>query len=385
MTKIFRKSNPLTKIINSSLIDLPSPSNISYLWNFGSLIGLCMTLQIISGLLLTMHFSPSINLAFDSTVHIMRDVYGGWFIRNAHISGASLFFTCMFIHIGRGIYYGSYKNLKTWYSGIILFILSMLTAFLGYVLPWGQMSFWAATVITNLLSAVPMMGGTLVETVWGGYSVGDPTLKRFLVLHFLMPFSMIAVSLIHLMFLHETGSNNPMGINPNMDKIPFHPYFSFKDILGFSILLTSLILFSLFLPYLTTDPDNFSPANSMVTPPHIKPEWYFLFAYSILRAIPNKLGGIIGLVMSLSVLLLMPLLIRSNKRSMTFMPLMQVTFWLMVSNFIFLSWLGAMPLEPPYILMSQISSFIYFFIFFVMFPLISQKEDEILEFHAMYT
>nr|BAX30190.1 cytochrome b [Eptatretus atami] len=384
MTKIFRKSNPLNKMINSSLIDLPSPSNISYLWNFGSLIGLCLTLQIISGLLLTMHFSPSINLAFDSTVHIVRDVYGGWFIRNVHISGASLFFTCMFIHIGRGIYYGSFKNLKTWYSGVILFILSMLTAFLGYVLPWGQMSFWAATVITNLLSAVPMMGGTLVETVWGGYSVGDPTLKRFLVLHFLMPFSMIAVSLIHLVFLHETGSNNPMGINPNMDKIPFHPYFSFKDILGFSILLTFLITFSLLLPYLTTDPDNFSPANSMVTPPHIKPEWYFLFAYSILRAIPNKLGGIIALVMSLSVLLLMPILIRSNKRSMTFMPLMQVTFWLMVCNFIFLSWLGAMPLEPPFTLMSQISSFIYFFIFFVMFPLISRKEDEILEFHAMY-
>nr|QGX04859.1 cytochrome b [Eptatretus sp. Nan-Hai] len=384
MTKIFRKSNPLNKMINSSLIDLPSPSNISYLWNFGSLIGLCLTLQIISGLLLTMHFSPSINLAFDSTIHIVRDVYGGWFIRNVHISGASLFFACMFIHIGRGIYYGSFKNLKTWYSGVILFILSMLTAFLGYVLPWGQMSFWAATVITNLLSAVPMMGGTLVETVWGGYSVGDPTLKRFLVLHFLMPFSMIAVSLIHLVFLHETGSNNPMGINPNMDKIPFHPYFSFKDILGFSILMTSLIIFSLLLPYLTTDPDNFSPANSMVTPPHIKPEWYFLFAYAILRAIPNKLGGIIALIMSLSVLLLMPILVRSNKRSMTFMPLMQVTFWLMVCNFIFLSWLGAMPLEPPFILMSQISSFIYFFIFFVMFPLISRKEDEILEFHAMY-
>nr|WNH37448.1 cytochrome b [Eptatretus deani] len=384
MTKIFRKSNPLNKMINSSLIDLPSPSNISYLWNFGSLIGLCLTLQIISGLLLTMHFSPSINLAFDSTIHIVRDVYGGWFIRNVHISGASLFFACMFIHIGRGIYYGSFKNLKTWYSGVILFILSMLTAFLGYVLPWGQMSFWAATVITNLLSAVPMMGGTLVETVWGGYSVGDPTLKRFLVLHFLMPFSMIAVSLIHLVFLHETGSNNPMGINPNMDKIPFHPYFSFKDILGFSILLTFLIIFSLLLPYLTTDPDNFSPANSMVTPPHIKPEWYFLFAYAILRAIPNKLGGIIALIMSLSVLLLMPILVRSNKRSMTFMPLMQVTFWLMVCNFIFLSWLGAMPLEPPFILMSQISSFIYFFIFFVMFPLISRKEDEILEFHAMY-
>nr|QNH82467.1 cytochrome b [Myxine glutinosa] len=378
MTKIFRKSDPFIKIVNSALVDLPSPSNISYMWNFGSILGLCLFFQIATGLILTMHFSPSIHMAFSSVVHIVRDVNHGWFIRNFHITGASLFFSCMFIHIGRGIYYGSYKNIKTWYSGVILFICAMVTAFFGYVLPWGQMSFWAATVITNLLSAVPMMGTRMVETVWGGFSVGDPTLKRFLVLHFLVPFLMIAVSLTHLLFLHETGSSNPMGMNPNLDKVPFHPYFSFKDILGFLITLSLIFLGSTLFPYLTTDPDNFTQANSLVTPPHIKPEWYFLFAYAILRAIPNKLMGVFALIMSLSVLLFMPFLIKSNLRSLTFQPFMQFTFWLMISNFILLSWLGAMPLEFPYTIMSQVTSFLYFFIFLFLFPLVSYKENKYL-------
>nr|AFV57320.1 cytochrome b [Harpadon nehereus] len=287
-----RKTHPLMKIANDALVDLPAPSNISALWNFGSLLGLCLITQIVTGLFLAMHYTSDVATAFSSVAHICRDVNYGWMIRNLHANGASFFFICIYIHIARGLYYGSYLYMETWNIGVILLLLVMMTAFVGYVLPWGQMSFWGATVITNLLSAVPYVGGTLVEWIWGGFSVDKATLTRFFAFHFLFPFVIVAVTAIHLLFLHETGSNNPTGINSDVDKIAFHPYFIYKDLLGFVIMLAGLSALAFFYPNLLGDPDNFTPANPLVTPPHIKPEWYFLFAYAILRSIPNKLGGV---------------------------------------------------------------------------------------------
>nr|BDA81284.1 cytochrome b [Rhinogobius similis] len=291
-----RKTHPLLKIANDALVDLPAPSNISAWWNFGSLLGLCLIAQIATGLFLAMHYTSDIATAFSSVAHICRDVNFGWLIRNMHANGASFFFICIYLHIGRGLYYGSYLYKETWNIGVILLLLVMMTAFVGYVLPWGQMSFWGATVITNLLSAVPYVGGTLVQWIWGGFSVDNATLTRFFAFHFLFPFVILAATVLHLLFLHETGSNNPAGLNSDADKIPFHPYFSYKDLLGFAIMLLALTSLALFSPNYLGDPDNFTPANPLVTPPHIKPEWYFLFAYAILRSIPNKLGGVLVLL-----------------------------------------------------------------------------------------
>nr|AGY31042.1 cytochrome b [Heterandria formosa]AGY31043.1 cytochrome b [Heterandria formosa]AGY31048.1 cytochrome b [Heterandria formosa]AGY31049.1 cytochrome b [Heterandria formosa]AGY31066.1 cytochrome b [Heterandria formosa] len=373
-----RKSHPLLKIANNALVDLPAPVNISAWWNFGSLLGLCLIAQILTGLFLAMHYTSDISTAFSSVAHICRDVNYGWLIRNMHANGASFFFICIYLHIGRGLYYGSYLYKETWNIGIILLLLVMMTAFVGYVLPWGQMSFWGATVITNLLSAVPYMGDALVQWIWGGFSVDNATLTRFFAFHFLLPFVVAAATLVHLIFLHETGSNNPIGLNSNTDKISFHPYFSYKDLLGFIFLLTSLIALALFSPNLLGDPENFTPANPLVTPPHIKPEWYFLFAYAILRSIPNKLGGVLALLASILVLTLVPFLHTSKQRSLTFRPLTQILFWLLIADVAILTWIGGMPVEHPFIIIGQIASLLYFSLFLILAPATAWIENKIM-------
>nr|WNH37139.1 cytochrome b [Ventrifossa mucocephalus] len=374
-----RKTHPLLKIANDAVADLPAPSSISAWWNFGSLLGLCLVMQTLTGLFLAMHYTADIQTAFSSVVHICRDVNYGWFIRNTHANGASFFFICLYLHIARGLYYGSYLAIETWNIGVVLFLLVMMTAFVGYVLPWGQMSFWGATVITNLMSAVPYIGNTLVQWIWGGFSVDNATLTRFFTFHFLLPFVVMAVTLLHLLFLHETGSTNPTGVNSDTDKIPFHPYYTYKDLLGFISLLVPLAALALFAPNLLGDPDNFTPANPLVTPPHIKPEWYFLFAYAILRSIPNKLGGVVALLLSILILMLVPLLHTSKHRGLTFRPLSQLFFWTLVANVLILTWIGGMPVEDPFTLIGQVASALYFSLFLILFPIAGLMENKTLK------
>nr|YP_010295439.1 cytochrome b [Rana longicrus]UMO93225.1 cytochrome b [Rana longicrus] len=379
MTPTMRKSHPLLKIINSSFIDLPTPSNISAWWNFGSLLGICLIAQIATGLFLAMHYTADTSMAFSSIAHICRDVNNGWLLRNLHANGASFFFICIYFHIGRGLYYGSYLYKETWNIGVVLLFLVMATAFVGYVLPWGQMSFWGATVITNLLSAAPYIGSDLVQWIWGGFSVDNATLTRFFTFHFILPFIIAAMSMIHLLFLHQTGSSNPTGLNSNLDKVSFHPYFSYKDLFGFVILLGTLTTLSTFSPNLLGDPDNFTPANPLVTPPHIKPEWYFLFAYAILRSIPNKLGGVLALLLSILILLLMPLTHTSKLRSLMFRPVAKIFFWALIANTAILTWIGGQPVEDPFIMIGQVTSGLYFLIFVLLVPTLGLLENKLLK------
>nr|QAY82240.1 cytochrome b [Halyziini sp. HA] len=377
MTMPLRKNNSLLKIMNNALIDLPTPSNISYLWNFGSLLGMCLMIQILTGLFLTMHYCPNIDMAFNSVSHICRDVNFGWLMRTLHANGASFFFICLYMHIGRGLYYGSYNLINTWMTGTSILFLTMATAFLGYVLPWGQMPFWGATVITNLLSAIPYLGNSIVIWLWGGFAVDNATLNRFYSFHFLSPFIIAAFIMIHLLFLHNTGSNNPLGTNSNLDKIPFHPYFSFKDILGFLILLFLLMNIIIINPYLLSDPDNFIPANPLSTPPHIQPEWYFLFAYAILRSIPNKLGGVIALVMSIAILYFIPFINKKMMKNNSFYMMNKIMFWMFTMFIMMLTWIGAKPVEDSFIFTGQLFTILYFS-YFILNYLIYKMWDHFL-------
>lgn len=362
--------NNLIKIIKSSLFNLPTPINISYWWNYGSLLGIFLLVQIIRGLFLSIHYCPNTQIAFISIIHIIQNISNGWLIHNIHINGASFFFICIYIHIRRGIYYSSFKYSHTWIVGISIFLISIATAFLGYVLPWGQISFWGATVITNLVSTIPYIGNTIVIWIWGGFSINNATLNRFFSLHFILPFILLIMVILHLYFLHITGSSNPLGTNRNLNKIPFHIYFSYKDILGFIIFFIIFLIIILQYPYIFRDPDNFIPANPIVTPIHIQPEWYFLFAYAILRSIPNKLGGVIALTISIIILYFLPLL-KINISSLIFSPFIQLLYWTFINNFILLTWAGAQLIETPFIQIRQILS-IRYFSFFIILPIINK-------------
>nr|YP_010943705.1 cytochrome b [Ennucula tenuis]WLV28175.1 cytochrome b [Ennucula tenuis] len=373
-----RKTHPLLKIGNETFFDLPAPANLSLWWNFGSLLGLCLVVQVATGIFLSMHYIPNIDMAFSSVMHIARDVNYGWLLRSIHANGGSVFFICLYFHVGRGMYYGSYMNMHTWNIGVVLLLLTFVTAFLGYVLVWGQMSFWAATVITNLLSAIPYIGKEVVQWVWGGFAVDSATLTRFFTFHFLFPFVIMAFSILHLLFLHETGSNNPLGLNSDSEKIPFHIYFSVKDLMGFAFVLMFLFFLVLFFPTISMDPENFIPANPMVTPVHIQPEWYFLFAYAILRSIPNKLGGVLALVASVLILMILPLSHSGKFKSSSFYFINQLMFWALVMIMGILTWIGARPVESPYEEVGQLFTVMYFG-YYLVNPVIQKLWDKILD------
>jgi len=358
-----RKTDPIISIVNGSLIDLPTPSNIRGWWNFGSLLGVCLASQILTGIFLAIHFTSDTSTAFERIEHIIRDVNNGWFIRLIHANGASIFFICLYLHTFRGIFYSSYFLSFTWLIGVTIILVIIGTAFVGYVLPWGQISFWGATVITNLISAVPYIGQDIVQWVWGGFAVGNATLTRFFALHFLLPFILSALVIIHLLFLHQTGSSNPIGVKSNLDKVPFHPFHSWKDLTAAIFVMASLTLLCLIAPYILGDAENFSPADPLVTPLHIQPEWYFLFAYAILRSIPNKLGGVIALVASIAILYTIPFFRKPIITGNQFYPINQVILWILLNVTILLTWIGARPVETPFILIGQVLTIRYFRIF----------------------
>jgi ubiquinol-cytochrome c reductase cytochrome b subunit len=376
------KTHPFLKMVNSYVIDSPQPSNINYLWNFGSLLAFCLIIQIITGVTLAMHYNPSILEAFNSVEHIMRDVNNGWLIRYLHSNTASAFFFLVYLHIGRGLYYGSYKNPRTlvWAIGTIIFILMIATAFLGYVLPYGQMSLWGATVITNLMSAIPWVGQDIVEFIWGGFSVNNATLNRFFALHFVLPFILAALALMHLIALHDTvGSSNPLGISGNYDRLSFAPYFLFKDLITIFIFIIVLSVFVFFMPNILGDSENYVMANPMQTPPAIVPEWYLLPFYAILRSIPNKLLGVIAMFFAILILLFMPFADLSKFRGIQFRPLSKIAFFVFIGNFFILMQLGAKHVESPFIEFGQISTVIYFSYFLIVIPFISLLENSLID------
>lgn len=367
----------LFAVLNNHLIDYPTPVNFNYFYGFGVLAGLMLVIQILTGIFLAMHYTPHIDLAFNSVEHIMRDVNNGWLIRYAHANGASFFFIVVYVHIFRGLYYGSYitPREKIWCSGVIIFILMMATAFMGYVLPWGQMSFWGATVITNLFSAIPLIGKDIVDWLWGGFAVDNPTLNRFFSLHFTLPFVIAGAVIIHLALLHEVGSNNPLGLTIKTENIPFYPYFYVKDLFGVMCLLLAFFIFVFYYPNTLGHPDNYIEANPMKTPLHIVPEWYFLPFYAILRSIPNKIGGVIAMFGSLIVMLTIPFTNSSEIRSTTFRPIFKVCFWLFIVAFFILGWVGQMPVEYPYTEIGVISMIYYFSFFIIIIPFLGKFES----------
>jgi quinol-cytochrome oxidoreductase complex cytochrome b subunit len=364
------KASSLLSTLYHSAVSYPSPANLTYLWNFGVYALLCLAVQIATGLFLAMHYVPEQGLAFISVEHIMRDVNAGWLLRYIHANGASMFFIVVYTHTFRGLYYSSYAYPRQmlWNVGVLILLLMIITAFLGYVLPWGQMSFWAATVITNLVSAVPRLGNAIVVWIWGGYSVDNATLNRFFSLHFFFPFIIAALVALHLILLHTHKSNNPLGVDLSKDTIPFYPYYIVKDVYGVVLFLIFFSLFLFFLPNVLGHPDNYIAANPMVTPAHIVPEWYFLPFYAILRAIPDKLMGVIALLLAILSLLALPYLARPEVRSGNFRPLSHLLFWFMLFNCLILGWLGSKPVEHPYVLLSQLSTLFYFAYFFILLP-----------------
>nr|QPF77257.1 cytochrome b [Cercospora nicotianae]UOW65753.1 cytochrome b [Cercospora beticola]UTM72468.1 cytochrome b [Cercospora beticola] len=378
------KSHPLLSLVNGYLVDSPQPSNISYLWNFGSLLGFCLVIQIVTGVTLAMHYNPSVLEAFNSVEHIMRDVNNGWLIRYLHSNTASAFFFLVYLHVGRGLYYGSYKAPRTlvWTIGTIILVLMMATALLGYVLPYGQMSLWGATVITNLMSAIPWVGQDIVEFLWGGFSVNNATLNRFFALHFVLPFVLAALALMHLIALHDSaGSGNPLGVSGNYDRLPFAPYFIFKDLITIFLFIIVLSVFVFFMPNVLGDSENYVVANPMQTPPAIVPEWYLLPFYAILRSIPNKLLGVIAMFSAILIILTMPFTDLGRSRGLQFRPLSKIAFYIFVANFLLLMQLGAKHVESPFIEFGQISTVLYFSHFLIIVPLVSLLENSLIELH----
>ena len=375
------KTHVLLRLVNSYLVDSPQPANLSYMWNFGSLLGVCLIIQILTGAFLAMHYTPNVDFAFDSVEHIMRDVNNGWIIRYTHANVASFFFIFVYMHVARGMYYGSYKSPRVllWSIGVIILILMMAIAFLGYVLPYGQMSLWGATVITNLLSAIPVFGQDIVELIWGGFSVSNATLNRFFSLHFLLPFLLAALVVAHLITLHFHGSNNPNGVNSNGDRYAFHPYFIFKDLVTIFAFFLVLSVFVFFFPNALGHSDNYIPADPMVTPPSIVPEWYLLPFYAILRSIPNKLLGVLAMFGSLLILLILPLTDLSRLRGSKFRPFYKIANWVFFSMFILLMWIGAQHPEEPFVQIGQIATAYYFAHFLLIVPMIGIIENTLMD------
>ena len=372
-----RKKNAFLALANSYLIDSPQPSTISYWWNIGSLLGLCLVIQLGTGIFLAMHYSSNLELAFISVEHIMRDVSSGWALRYCHANGAAFFFILIYAHMARGLYYGSYKSPRValWVIGVIIFLLLIITGFLGYVLPMGQMSLWGATVITNLMSAIPYIGMDLVEFIWGGSSVGNPTLQRFFALHYLLPFVLAALVIMHLIALHEHGSSNPLGITGNIDRLPFSRYFVFKDLITVFVFLTVYSSFVFFSPNSLGHPDNYIPANPMVTPASIVPEFYLLPFYAILRAIPSKLGGVVAMVAAILILMILPISDRSIVRGNAFKVLSKILYGLFICNFLLLGLLGSQHIEVPYVALGQFATVFYFSYFIILLPCITMLEN----------
>jgi len=381
MSSHFRwNKDSLIAVVDNHIIDYPSPINLSYAWSFGALAGICLVIQIVTGIFLAMHYTPHIDYAFSSVEHIMRDVNSGWLIRYMHANGASMFFIVVYSHIFRGLYYGSYMAPREhlWCSGVVIFLLMMATAFMGYVLPWGQMSFWGATVITNLFSAIPFVGPSIVEWLWGGFSVDNATLNRFFSLHFLMPFAIAGLVIVHIALLHRDGSNNPLGVESNSDKISFYPYFYVKDLFS---LMGMIVFFSTLLfyyPNLLGHPDNYIPADPMSTPAHIVPEWYFLPFYAILRSIPDKLGGVVAMGGAIVILLFIPFINTSEVRSSSFRPIFRKIFWFLVADFLLLGWIGQEIVETPFIEIGQVATVFYFIFFLVLIPVIGLIEGQLM-------